>query len=162
MQDIYGNTLDEFLTFMVFQEAQVNKPVQCDFRSTGRFQTSVPNTDDLNAEIDLAFVDPRINEYLKRVNDLPESNVFSSTILISQDESASTSSSSRNFFGLAAAGAAALLLGAISLLITRRNKNGFKAVGSIDKQETETYLDEISEGDHNDEQTRPKINPVYR
>lgn len=123
MQDEYGDDLDSFLTFMVFQEYQDGGPVQCDYRSIGSFDgnaDSIPSSSELEDIIDQAFSDPQIQEYLKRVNDLPSPNAFSTTESISQGSSPAQSTGQKFTIGTAAAGAAVLLLTAGAIFVSKR------------------------------------------
>jgi hypothetical protein len=125
MQDEYGDDLNSFLTFMVFQEYQDGGPVQCDYRSIGSFDgnaNSIPSSSELEDIIDQAFSDPQIQEYLKRVNDLPSPNAFSTTESISQGSSPAQSTSQNFTIGTAAAGAAVLLLTAGAIFVSQRRK----------------------------------------
>lgn len=128
MQEEYGDDLESFLTFQVFQEVQGGGAVQCDYRSIGTFNgdaDSIPSSSELDDVISQAFSDPDLQGYLERVNDLSDANAFATTESISHAVSAAQSSttSEESFpYGLAAAGAAILFLTASGIANARLRK----------------------------------------
>eukprot|EP00980_Cylindrotheca_fusiformis_P027076 scaffold18699_cov125-Cylindrotheca_fusiformis.AAC.4 len=130
MKEEYGEALESFLTFNIFQEFQPNEPVQCDYRSVGLFDGSsgsLPSFSELESQIDEAFSEPQVQEYLDRIKALSSENPFSSTQSIDQDASASTSSFP---VGVTIAGVALLLLAAGAIVgIKRRSMASNRDIG---------------------------------
>jgi hypothetical protein len=77
--------LDDFLTVMVQNTYILDEPVLIEYRSTGLFNPSsifLPTTRELNMLILEAFQDENLLVYIERLNALPSSNIFSSTIVV--------------------------------------------------------------------------------
>lgn len=145
MAEKFTNTLvdlDNFLTFMVRQMFQSGEPVKCTYRSIGLFDPNsveIPSADVLMGYVNDAFSEPQIEVYLEKVQeDLPGSNVFSTTSYISTDGSMmiSVKKKGKGTILTAAAGASfTLLVGGLMVLSSRNNrrKARFDTQSVIDK-----------------------------
>ena len=143
MTEIFTSTLvdlDNFLTFMVRQMFQSGEPTKCTYRSIGRFDpdsVEIPSASELIGYVNDAFAEPQIEVYLEKVQDLPESNIFSTTSYISMDGSSmiSTKKKGRGTIISAVAGASfTLLVGGLMVLSSRNNRKArFDTQSVIDK-----------------------------